>query len=142
MSAKSSYGSQYAGAVAPIVVGAIGGIDTEATLADITGLVSGADYTITTPVYPAGVYAVNSGIRVNASNLLTVSSRVEFNSATTGIHNLAVATGAVLTDYRANFSTFVNCDGVNPIELVVSATTSAGAWIIDSGSYYEVVRIA
>jgi len=143
MSAKSSFGSSYAGVFSEPISGSIGSssvIDVSTTVANIA---SGTTNTQTLAVLPAGIWmaCVNFDVSSQGGNLLNVAV-VGTCGAYVANTSITVATGAVLTAYQPSLSFVIVSDGTNPFTVGTTCTTSAGTWSLLDTSLATVVRIA
>lgn len=107
--------------------------------ADITGIASGDNGTLTYSGVPAGRYIVSYSLY--ATGALDLYNASITTTADNADLTLVEMSSGVLTAYRASGSVIVQCDGVNDVEITLTCDTSAGTWTFKEGSYMEIVSV-
>lgn len=93
-------------------------------------------------VPPAGYYMVSTLLHLTGASLLTITSSGTSTASTFDVSKLNVAVATVLNETESSGSAIIFCDGVNPIVVTTTCTTSAGNWTLKAGSGIKAVRIA
>jgi hypothetical protein len=143
MSAKSSYGSQYAGVFSTPINGAIGSVVNLDVATTVSSIASGATNTQTGAVVPAGVWVATVNFDVSAQggvfNIINVVGECGVFTANT---SLTVATAGAVSQYQPSLSFVVVSDGLSPITVDTTCAVSAGTWSIEDTSFASLVRVA